>query len=650
MNITLNTISIENFKGVKKLTVNFNGCNAVISGETGVGKTSVYDALLWLWFGKDSTGRTDFGVRPVDDKYNVIRGLKVSVTAELQIDGRTTVIRKENAENIIKEQLKGYETSIWVDDEPMPVQKYKAYINELIQEDTFRLLTDTHYFNHAMHWTDRRAVLLDIAGNIGTPDGFDDLVAELNGKSVDGYKTALLEKKKRYTKERDEIAPRIDEIQHGLEQYAHDEDDAEELAAERDAFKAELNKIETERIKINESEQQRQENITLLNQAQLRLERRKNELENAGLDELKRQKSELEARRGNDTSPELKALNAAVTDKEAEIKSAKRQVERLQADLNVVRQKYTEVQKEAVEGQCYACGQALPASRIEEQEASKKKRLGEIATEGNQLLTDVNSGKKRIEEMEAELAELNTKRAEEQAAVTKAKVEIAQKISELSIKINKVNQAKKPDYSNDTIYADIIAEIETLQEAIGDPVTDQLKILDERRKAVQAEIEKLNSTLVQQDNIKKSRARINELTERQREIAQHLSAIEEKLEKIQCYKMCESKLIEDTVNGHFEIVNFQLFEHQLNGTIKETCEATLKGVPASDMSTGEKIISGVDVINTLSKHYGVYVPLFIDNAESVTPALQSETQVIELRAVRGQKKMLIELEKERQVA
>ena len=55
-----------------------------------------------------------------------------------------------------------------------------------------------------------------------------------------------------------------------------------------------------------------------------------------------------------------------------------------------------------------------------------------------------------------------------------------------------------------------------------------------------------------------------------------------------------------------------------------------KGVPYMGLNNGAKINVGIDIINTLSRHYGVTVPLFVDNAEAVTRLLDCEAQVIRL--------------------
>ena len=54
MKITIKSIHIENFKGIKMLDVNFS-VKTKISGQNAVGKTTIFDAFTWLLFNKNST-------------------------------------------------------------------------------------------------------------------------------------------------------------------------------------------------------------------------------------------------------------------------------------------------------------------------------------------------------------------------------------------------------------------------------------------------------------------------------------------------------------------------------------------------------------------------------------------------------------------
>ncbi len=167
--ITLEAIRLFNFKGLKDFELIANGQNATIKGANGTGKTTVYDGFLWLLFGKDSTGRTDFAVRPLDLENQPIKGLDVTVEVALVINGVTHVLRKTNSEHHVKEQLRGYTTSYWVDDVPKKAGEFAQYVGNLVPEDTFKLLANLRHFNEALHWSDQRSILLDVAGDIGGP-------------------------------------------------------------------------------------------------------------------------------------------------------------------------------------------------------------------------------------------------------------------------------------------------------------------------------------------------------------------------------------------------------------------------------------------------------------------------------------------------
>ena len=188
--ILLQGLRVKNFKGITNLEIEA-ARNTRVEGENGKGKTTILDAFLWLLFDKDSTGRTEFGIRPLDSKNQPIKGLVCMVEAVLNINGSRCVLKKEHHEKIVKDQLRGYTTLCWVDDVPKKAGQYAEYISGIIPEDSFRLLTNLRHFNENLSWKDRRAVLLDIAGEIGTPAGFDELLSALNGRSLDDYKKVL---------------------------------------------------------------------------------------------------------------------------------------------------------------------------------------------------------------------------------------------------------------------------------------------------------------------------------------------------------------------------------------------------------------------------------------------------------------------------
>ena len=61
----LTKLELLNFKGLKSFAIDFNG-DVVIRGDNATGKTTVFDSVCWLLFGKDSLDRADFEIKTLD--------------------------------------------------------------------------------------------------------------------------------------------------------------------------------------------------------------------------------------------------------------------------------------------------------------------------------------------------------------------------------------------------------------------------------------------------------------------------------------------------------------------------------------------------------------------------------------------------------
>ncbi|MEG0188114.1 MAG: ATPase, partial [Algoriella sp.] len=77
-------------------------------------------------------------------------------------------------------------------------------------------------------------------------------------------------------------------------------------------------------------------------------------------------------------------------------------------------------------------------------------------------------------------------------------------------------------------------------------------------------------------------------------------------------------------------VTFKLFEEQVNGGLNPTCITLVNGVPFGSANTAGRINAGLDIINTLCKVNEISAPVFLDNRESVTKLIPTESQIISL--------------------
>ena len=129
---------------------------------------------------------------------------------------------------------------------------------------------------------------------------------------------------------------------------------------------------------------------------------------------------------------------------------------------------------------------------------------------------------------------------------------------------------------------------------------------------------------------KRALERIKELEAKEKELAAEYEQLEGELFLTEEFIRTKVNLLEDKINSKFKLARFKLFNTQINGGIEECCEVMYKGVPYTDLNSAMKTNIGLDIINTLSEHYGFQAPIFVDNAESVTKLLPVNSQVIKL--------------------
>ena len=656
MNIELHRITIESFKGIKHFDFTPDGHNASLIGANGTGKTSVFDAFLWLLFGKDSTGRKQFDLRPLDGENMPIKGLTLSVECVLSVDGVIHTLTKNHTEKVVKKQIRGFETACYIDEVPKKAGEFEEWISSIISEDTFKLLTDLHYFSEKLHWQDRRKVLLSIIGEVGTPEGFENLNALLNGRTIEDCKKVLANQKKQYEKEQSEINPRIDELQRSLDSYAGG--DTTDNQTRRDAAKAKIDALDKQRTALSASEQARSAKIDQVNRLKVERSQREIKLASLGLSSVHKEKagieSALEERRNA-----LRQARAALNAHNDELVSTQRtQTNKLEL-LNQIREHHARVTAKIIEDvpqtdlNCNTCGQKLPPEMIAAVEKNRKARvaierqekadkLASIANEGTKVHAECVALKQKIDALQTKKIELTEAINKSQTLVQEAEADRIDRFAVLA----EIEKTNKVNPETDAEWVELGKQIAELEQQIGNPVSEQLRVIDTQRAAINDELAEINKALANADNAKKSALRIKELEQQEKDIAQKIADVERQLAEIDDYKSQQSAKIEAAVNGRFKHVNFKLFNTLLNGSIEDCCEAMLDGVPYADCSTGQKILIGVDIINVLSAHYGVSVPLVVDNAESLTYPLESTAQTIRLFAKEDVKKLKATVEKQ----
>ena len=642
MKMLVKGIALQNFKGCSGATLSLGGNNVTISGANGSGKTTIFDAFTWLLFGKDSLDNAKFEIRPLDKDGKQIDNVEICVSATLEIDGKEVELKKTNRQNWVKKRgtqnpvLQGNVNEYEIDGYPRSEKDYKEYINSIVSDDLFKMLTNPTYFPN-MPWKEQRATIMKFASDVSdvelaTEDSrFAELLSEIEkAPSTDDIKNKYQKSLNELKKKQIELPVRIDEISNSKVDID---------VAELELLKNSLNEqIADVKSKIADTDKQFEEYQKLSD----------------GIMELKFAESDLVRKANEELVEKKRAIRSQIDEKNDYllnisngIQRNNREIANYEYDIETgekvrirLAEQWKSVNAEVFDERttiCPTCHRELPTDEVESLrsafEKSKADRLAKIEKEGTEAKQNIENAKAMI----SKLQECNKDNLANKNKLEKEVVDLENQLSELPTSI---------DVTGTEEHKAIQSQIAEKEQAMS-----QMNSADEVRKSLNAELEDLQSQLIECEkkmamshkNIEIDE-RIEELQEEQRITAQKIADVEKMLYLLDEFIKYKLDKISDSINSQFEMVNFILFKSQLNGGIAETCECQYNGIPFGSLNSAARIQCGLDIIRTLQRMYGVFVPVFVDNRESCTNIPTMDCQVISLVVSPTDKDLRIEVE------
>ncbi|WKF80337.1 AAA family ATPase [Lactiplantibacillus plantarum] len=649
--IKLISISYHNFKGIQDFTFEPDGESIAVSGQNATGKTTLFDGFTWLLFGKNSDDVKKFNPKPLNTDGTEQLGLDPEVDATLEIDGKPVRLHRKLAEKWIKprgqadKQRKPDVTELTIDDVPQKVKDFTAYIDSIINEDSFKMLTNPFAFNN-LKWQDRRELLLSLITDVS-----DDEVIEATGKAdelkellsdhtASDMKAIIAAQRRKLKAEMDGLPNRIDEATRAI---------PAESTISLAKLKLQLNEYKN---KLTEAQQAvamaatGDSNVDARNQ-KAQLQSSYNDLQMAYM-----QGNQLEL---SGLMEDINTTQKQLNDKRNVLSSAKTSLQQAKTALEVATTKHDElVKKWSIISElkfdedqltCPTCGQELQADKQEEVRqhfnVEKSNQLETVTAEGKQSAKDINLANNEIQS--------------QTQAVESAQAEFDQVQNRLDSLNNDYNQTKASHtpFEETAKAKELQAEIDEQQRLIDTNSGDNSKakqVAQDHANRIQDDIDHINAELANADQVKQQQERVKQLHAREDELKDVFMKLDQHSYLLDQYTRTRVTMLEERINKLFKLVNFKLFEIQKNGEINEICEATVDGVPFStDLNNAARINAGLDIINTLSKHYQVVAPIFVDNAESVNQIADTEAQQIAL-VVSRDKTLTIEKLAEEEVA
>lgn len=636
MKIELKSLDLVHFKCFPKLHLDFHeGVNSLF-GANAAGKTSVYDALTWLLFDKDSAGHSRPAIKPT----GAPAGTMPEVTAILEVDGEPIKLRKVLREKWEKprgssiERYAGDTRDYYIDDVPLAENAYKRRIAELIDEQQFKLLTDVWAVTR-MHWKDRRTLLAEICGLpedkqlLSTAPQFAELAEKVGRRTVDEYKSVLVKQRKDSNANLNTLPVRVDECSRMV---------AELESLDFAAAHSESNRLQAERERV-QGELVKLTNNTLAAQTC-------NEL-----GALQNQLREIET----ENNTHLASQRVPVEDKTAELRRAlsdcNQEVERIQSTINYENQYIAASEnrlndyrarwraidaEEFTDTVCPTCHQPLPSEQVAEAreafDAHQQQRKDALLEDSKLVKQGIAAAQERLASAETALKSAQDEMQKAQAALDSYTPPVITEPENL------------PDYDRRgsairTLIADAEKRLDRLN---GDVAAEKSRLETEHAELTRRKLES-DAVLAKEQTLIDTRRRIAELQAEQRTAAAEVEQMDRLIAMCEEFTRYRVQAITESVNSKFHLTRWRLFTEQVNGGLADCCEPMDRNGSTFDgTNNAMKINIGMDIIDTLSAHFGRRVPLFVDNAESVTQLQPIGSQVVRLVVSEQDKELRIE--------
>jgi DNA repair exonuclease SbcCD ATPase subunit len=626
--IYLKRIALRNFKGLESFAIDFTSNETNILGKNTAGKTTIFDAYNWLLFGKDSLDRTDFPIKTYDKDNNIIPKLEHEVSGIILSGSEEIELRRLYTEKWTRkrgndiEELTGHETSFYINGVEKKKGEYEAFVKQLIDEQISKVITNPLYFMEKMKWNERREILSTMAGEIsnemvleqfGNSEQLKQLLSA--GKDLQEQKQVLRQKIKLLETQLSEIGTRLLEV--NREGMFHTDFEAieNEIETKTQMIKA----LERSIVDIQEANSQEQKKVINAQNEKFKLNTKLNELQSELTLKNSTAKNEVLAKR-MDIEREITHLKNQIENIQTQAQNIEQNIASLQAENDNLREQYKQTQ--TLEFQlnqndvcCPTCKREFDNStmKVEELKAS-------FNTNKNQRLTAINEtgvlNVKRIEDLNLKLLQLN-------------KSELESKLEAKQLELQNFNASFQ---SNELVTTPEIEQLKKQIEAFVIPeiqTTDFSELLSNKNN-IQEQLDELKAKLHAKDELKRKKERQTELTIEKQNVAQEIAQLQRIDADIDQFNKAKIEIVENRINGLFKLVSWKMFNVQVNGGLEPTCEAIVDGKPYAAMNKALQMNVGIDIVNALNLHYGILAPIFIDNRESITTLIASQSQIVNL--------------------
>ena len=636
------SLTLENFRGIKNLTVSFDGKDADVYGANGTGKTTIANAICWLLIDRPATEEADFTPKTAGT-----HGINHKASMEIELaDGQRITLAKDFYEKWTRkrgaaaEEYTGNVTDYYVDGVKSKKKEYTEILENACGTDLERvkMLMVLGYFADSMKTDEKRRILFEMAGDFTDDDVLTAneelrdleqfLIMPGTGEksyTIEQWRKIAAEQRSKLNKDLELLPTRIDEASKGI---AENIEDAKTLNAE-------LRRLEEKKAAIEEQKRR-------LSTEDGKQEAARAALAGLEVDLATKRAAYIEqgAAANREINEKIVALTQYKNDVMEDLDKTNRELRTLasQRDEMITHRKALLKEYEAAQARqwdesaafCPTCHQPMPPEQIEELRAAFNMEKSAAKEDVNRRGQSCSQAK--IDEANERLAVLTEDVSALEEKIKAKEAELAE-LAELNASI-----ATPPPFEETKEYKEITARMEEIRtrQRLGQSATEgTMNAYDRDIQTVKDEIAAVNLRIAKAQSSEDSRARVGELKQELKEAAEEMEYLEHGIHLCEEFVRTKARMVTDSINEHFHYVRFVLFRDQINGGLREICEPTIESkdgtwVEYRSANYAAQVNAKLDIVTTLAKHYGVHLPILMDQGESVSTPLNVDTQLIRL--------------------
>ena len=609
MNMKLKQLILENFMMYGSAVFNFNNIT-IIKGKNGRGKSSIANAYTWLMFNMSYDLSDNPAVRRIVDEQTV-DDVDVSVTAVFDIAGKEITAKKVQKRTYSKDGISYKDDNkYYINDVPKTLKDFNDYFD--VDMTVLKICSNTNAFL-AQKTPDMREFLFSMTDNITDLD-----IAlqnnELNELAtlLEQYTTEELEAMNKATKAR--INKDLPILDGQIKEREHDitvksQIDVSELELLKNSLKEQLKNNIDKQTNITQAIDKWHE----MSNGVMELNFKLSELQKTADAELNAKKTKLRQEL-NETDSKFNELyrtnydikrNITLIEENIKLAEAKRTA---QLDLWKIAKERDFDENSCI---CSYCGQEYPADKKEqlkaEFKAHKAEELKQITNNGQALKTEIDNAKTEIENLKAEFA----KNQSESEALRTTTATLEKELTNLPLSID-ISGA--PEYK--TIFEKIQEQEQAMQnEQEANHSQNSLKFEEDSIRASLSDCEKR----LTEANTVKDEERLDELKTQRLEWEQAKADSEKVLYLLDELSKKKNEALTESINSHFSLIKWKLYELAKNGNYKNCCIPTIGGMSLLDISANKakKILGKLDICNSIQRFKKLEVPIFLDDCENL---------------------------------